>query len=247
MVAGGSGPRGSGSPGPDPFHDIEGLALRRAWWVSGAFFALVGVPIVILTVLEPPAVDQLPYFALNLALFFAFPAAYLVALRWGIRHTIRRLAPLRPLVREAAAPMFGPVLVLHSGIVMTLVGGAATFSRMYGSRGDPMNFGAAKAREWMRWSRLRRVAFIRSGRDGTQESSELRMLSERLGAFVSVLTISVPRASRPESAAPTLVVTLACQRMASSLKADRIVSAMPAIEQLIDRMARRHSSQGADL
>lgn len=223
----------------DPIARTERSLLRRAWWFSGGFFALVGVPVVTLTILAPPTPDQVPYFAMNIGLFFAFPVAYALGIRLAIRRSMRRLEPLRSRIRDATTSVFAPMFELDTGLFVVIAGGACSVTRLFGGNCEPVPMKVQDAARWTAWPGIRRVTFIRARGRASSEVPELALLNARLGLTGSGILISAPR--KPSAAPGGLrwIVTLSVYRLFSAVPTEDLVLELDAMDSIMGRTLAR--------
>src|SRR5881628_1792001 len=152
------------APTTDPLKPLEQMARRWALLAPAVPTALFVTFVIIMTILQPPATAQLASYALNIGSILVALFAFGLLIRYLAARGIRRLAPLTPRVKEAGLAMRGLSLLLDNGLLVSFFQSGAFPTMFFDADGSALHPRLAEA---LRWTRPRRLKFVRMVRSRT--------------------------------------------------------------------------------
>ncbi len=222
----------------DPLKHLERQARRRAWLALAVPTATFATFVIIMTILQPPATDQLISYALNIGSIFVLLLAFGLLMQYLAGRGIRRLAPLTPRVKEAGLPMRGPSLLLDNGLLVCCFQSGIFLTRFFGADGSPIHLVLDEALRWTRPRRLKFVRMVRSRTGPPAPRAELEALLARLGVGHAIATVHGARAPAGEVGGPRWVVSVNLFRLFGGPKLDRLASYMDEVVAFIEAFIR---------
>jgi hypothetical protein len=211
---------------------VERIARRAARTVAVIPAALFAMLFIIGTVLTPPRSDELFRYSVSIVILSGLLAAFWVLMdrlaAWGIR----RLAPLKPHVREAGLPWpRGPTFVLDNGLLVTYHGSGVILTMFFDPDGSSRHFRIEEALCWTKRRNLKLVSQIRGKHGPPTARAQLKGLQARLGASVSFAAINELKIAAHDVGAPRWAVTAILLRLFSRPpSADRLASELDTVE-----------------
>lgn len=213
-----------------PLVDMERRARRLAWLAPGVLAALLGTFVVIMTILQPPAPDQLVSYALNLGSLFVLLLVFGLLLQHFVGRGIRRFAPLEPRVREADMPLRGPSLMLDNGLLVCFFQSGAFLTMFFAADGTALHPRLHDALLWTRPRRLKYVKMVRSRTGPPEPRGDLDAMVTQLLVGSAVATVHQGKAPTDGPGGPRWVVTLNMFRLFGGPKIDRLASRLDEVE-----------------
>lgn len=214
----------------DPMTLLERKARRRAWLAPGALAALLGAFVVVMTILQPPAPDQLVSYALNLGSLFVLLLAFGLLLQYLAGRGIRRFAPLGPRVQEADMPLRGPSLMLDNGLLVCFFQSNAFLTMFFAADGTALHPRLRDALLWTGPRRLKYIKMVRSRTGPPEPRAELDALVMRLGVGAAIATIHRGKGPTGEPEGPRWVVTFNMFRLFGGPKLDQLAPHLDEVE-----------------